>query len=89
LSSSAQLLPDVFIGWFGEEASFGFLRFNLDSTLEELRHEIHNTGMIADKYNFIYKKVPVLIVQESRIFVRECVVQNEDGYCMKVKVHHD
>jgi len=85
MSSPSQLLPDIFIGWFGEEEYFGFLRIDLDSTLEVLRREIQNKGMIANKYNFVYKKVPVLIVQETTMFVRECVVQNEDGYFLKVK----
>jgi len=70
---------DVFLYFEGEELPFGFVRISLNMTVQELREMILEEDVAKLKINdlFIYKKATIKIKQEHKLYINECILQDE------------
>jgi len=75
---------DVFLYFEGEDLPFGFVRISLTTTVQELRDMIleEDVAKLKEHDLFIYKKATIKIKQEHKLFIKECILQDEKGQNM-------
>jgi len=75
---------DVFLYFEGEDLPFGFVRISLTTTVQELREMIleEDVAKLKELDLFVYKKATIKIKQEHKLFIKECILQDEKGQNM-------